>query len=144
MKVKENIERILEKIELNIYVTSYIWLAASLLENSQYVQNRLELVKSLMQSPHITLIFMCKKRIFQVWVWLFWTFCMSVVFIIFCFFFKVDSCFFVHNRVATLRANRAVEADRKYKLSVCCTLVCQLAGYSDYSQLNNCWLFRSL
>jgi len=53
-------------------------------------KNRLEVVENLMQIMHITLLFMCKYRwlTFQVWFWLFWTFCVSG--------------FFLRNRVATL------------------------------------------
>jgi len=67
-------------------------------------KNKLELVKNMMQTMHITLIFMCKyrQRTFKFGFDFFQTFCMSGVIYYFLVFFKVDSGVFLHNRVATL------------------------------------------
>jgi len=71
----------------------------------------------MMQTMHITLIFMCKyrQRAFQVWFWLFSNILCLGFFIIFWGFCKGHSGVFLHNRVATLMAN-----DRRIKHKLLC------------------------
>jgi len=99
-KLKENIKCFFRKdLTSFFYVTSYIWLSASLLVNCDV--SRLELVKNMMQIMHNTFLSAITSCVlFKFGFNFLKTFCMSVFF--FSFFFKVNFGVFLHNRVSTL------------------------------------------